>query len=67
MSDVNTVPRPRGGWSGEILDVAQASVVLPEKNGCVTHSGVRLADGAPCQHGALWRKHRPLTLPPEPP
>ena len=67
MSDVNTVPRPRGGWSGEILDVAQAIVVPPEKNGFVTSSGVLMADGSPCQHGALWRKHRPLTLPPEPP
>lgn len=62
-----TQPLPEGGWSEEIRILEQATVVPPVENGFVQAAGVLDTNGAYCEHGALWRKFRPLTTEPAPP
>lgn len=60
-------PQPEGGWSTDILDLPNAVVVPPVKGGIMTECGVLRSDGSPEQRAAMWRRDRPLTLPPQPP
>jgi FkbM family methyltransferase len=60
-------PSPTGGWSTQISDLLAAIIVPPPKRSFITKSGVLDAKGVPCASAALWRKLRPMTLPPEMP
>ena len=59
-------PSPLGGWSQDIVTLAQAQVVPPITNGLVQPSGVLYSDGTYCPQGALWRRYRPISTEPEP-
>lgn len=61
---VDTQPLPEGGWSEEIRVLKDAIVVPPVENGFVQAAGVLDSRGDYCPHGALWRRHRPLTTEP---
>lgn len=57
-------PLPEGGWSEEIRQLTDATVLPPVENGFVQAAGILDCNGAYCAHGALWRKFRPLTTEP---
>ena len=57
-------PDPAGGWSAQMVHLADAVVIPPAKRGFVTASGLLTCDGHPVPMGDLWRKARPLTQPP---
>lgn len=63
----DTQPLPEGGWSEDIKVLKNAIVVPPVENGFVQPAGLLDRDGTYCEHGALWRKFRPLTTEPEKP
>ncbi len=58
-------PQPAGGWSEEIVTLAQAHVVPPNTSGLIQAAGVLYSDGSYCHHAALWRRYRPITVKPE--
>lgn len=60
-------PQPTGGWSEEIVTLAQAQVIPPETGDFVQATGVLYSDGDYCDHGALWRRYRPITIKPDAP
>jgi len=60
-------PDPAGGWSAQMVQLADAVVIPPAKRGFVTASGLLTRDGHPVPMGDLWRKARPLTQPPRMP
>ncbi|MFK7876364.1 MAG: DUF563 domain-containing protein [Paracoccaceae bacterium] len=59
-------PNPRRGWSSALLDLEDPFVIPALESSFVQPAGVLHADGRYCPRGALWRKHRPLTVCPEP-
>ena len=60
-------PDPQTGWSRKLTTHAGAIVVPPAEAGLVQPTGVLTAEGAYLPQGALWRRNRPLTQPPEKP
>jgi Glycosyltransferase 61 len=66
-SDPDDQPLPGGGWSEQILTLADACVVPPVISALVQPAGVLYSDGSYCPEAALWRKYRPITTEPEPP
>lgn len=60
-------PSPRGGWSESLLSLRDAIVVPPVESGMVQEAGLLHADGRYCAEGALWRRHRPITIAPAQP
>ncbi|MBY5977656.1 glycosyltransferase family 61 protein [Phaeobacter italicus] len=60
-------PLPQGGWSEEIVTLADAIAVPPTDSALVQKAGLLYSDGSYCAHGALWRKHRPITIAPDVP
>lgn len=69
MSEPNVHNRPssEGGWSEDILTLTEATVVPPLASDFVQPSGILDRHGNYCAHGALWRKHRPITVAPRMP
>ncbi|MFV0514565.1 MAG: glycosyltransferase 61 family protein [Jhaorihella sp.] len=65
--DPLTQPHPEGGWSESITTLQDAVVVPPTVSKLVQAAGVLDADGGYCPQGALWRKHRPITIRPDMP
>lgn len=63
----DTRPSPEGGWSEDIITLRDARVVPPDSTDFVQRAGVLDNGGAPVPQAALWRRHRPITTPPEPP
>lgn len=63
----DTQPSSQGGWSEDLLTVPEAVVVPPTNTGFIQPAGVLDADGAYVPHGALWRRHRPITTHPRMP
>lgn len=62
----DTPPSSLGGWS-ETVDILDGAIAVPpEVSGFQQKAGVLAADGGYCATGALWRRHRPLTLEPDP-
>lgn len=62
-----SLPVPDGGWSERIETLADPIVVPPEESNFVQPAGILASDGSYCAHGALWRRHRPITVaPPRP-
>ena len=66
-SDPDDQPLPEGGWSEDLLNLADACVVPPTLSALVQPAGVFYADGSYCPEAALWRKYRPITIEPEQP
>lgn len=66
-SDPTQEPSPEGGWSEEIITLAQAHVVPPDVSSFVQPAGVLYQDGTYCSQGALWRRYRPITTQPDRP
>lgn len=62
-----TPPHPERGWSREILDLDHPVVMPPVIGDFVQEAGVLRSDGTDCPRAALWRNHRPLTIPPPAP
>ena len=62
----DTPPSPLGGWSETAETLTGALVVPPVASGFQQKTGVLRADGSYCATGALWRRHRPVTLAPDP-
>ncbi|MDQ2091409.1 glycosyltransferase family 61 protein [Marimonas arenosa] len=60
-------PKPHRGWSSDLLELENAYAVPPQESDFIQPAGVLHADGRYCPRGALWRKHRPMTLRPERP
>lgn len=60
-------PDPDGGWSEEIKVVKNAVIVPPRVSSMIQPAGVLDGEGNYVPHGALWRKHRPITTIPEMP
>ncbi|MEP4035113.1 glycosyltransferase 61 family protein [Pseudophaeobacter sp.] len=65
--DPDGQPLPTGGWSEEIVTLADACVVPPKVSALVQPAGVLYADGSYCPEAALWRKFRPISIEPEHP
>lgn len=65
--DPDGQPLPTGGWSEELLNLADACVVPPKISALVQPAGVFYADGSYCPEAALWRKFRPISIEPERP
>lgn len=63
----DTQPKSQGGWSEEILTVENATVVPPASSDFIQPGGVLDRNGDYVAHGALWRRHRPITTAPSPP
>ncbi|MEM8730303.1 MAG: glycosyltransferase 61 family protein [Pseudomonadota bacterium] len=59
-------PSSIGGWSETIEAVNSATIVPPAASGFQQKAGILAFDGRYCATGALWRRHRPLTLAPDP-
>lgn len=66
-SGPDSQPLPQGGWSEQIVTLDGATVVPPTESSFVQAAGVLDGDGRYCPQGALWRKFRPLTTPPQVP
>jgi len=60
-------PHPRRGWSTRVEVLREALVVPPETRDFTQPAGILRRDRSYCAQGALWRKARPLTTPPETP
>ncbi len=58
-------PSPFGGWSEEVITLANARIIPPTNNGLVQPAGVMFGDGTYCPQGALWRRYRPITTQPQ--
>lgn len=67
LNDTGTVPSPEGGWSESTETLNNAIIVPPAVSDFVQEAGVLDADGGYCPRGALWRRHRPITVRPEMP
>ena len=58
-------PNPGAGWSMDLLDLENPTVIPPAETGFVQEAGILRADNSYCPRGALWRNHRPLTIEPQ--
>ena len=67
MVDINTPPKPDTGWSKEICLLENAKVIPPTVSALVQEAGVLDSNGEHCEHGALWRGARAMTVAPKVP
>ncbi|NIZ11782.1 DUF563 domain-containing protein [Phaeobacter sp. HF9A] len=62
--DPRKLPSPDGGWSESIWTMNDVIVVPPLASGMVQEAGLLRSDGRYIPEGALWRRHRPITIEP---
>ena len=65
--DPTSRPSPKGGWSETMETLHHAVVVPPVESDMVQEAGLLTAEGSYVPQGALWRRHRPITVEPQAP
>ena len=64
ISSADTPPDPTSGWSRDIVELADATVVAPDTAHFRQRCGVFDNDGAFCKHGITWRFGNRMTVKP---
>lgn len=65
--DPSSLPSAKGGWSESMETLRDAVVVPPVESDMVQEAGLFTSDGGYVARGALWRRHRPITIAPKAP